>query len=213
VTADAGYHSEYNLRSLEELGIDALIADNRMRKRDERLSDQERYREKPNPLHDKSPTPGVDSKFTPADFVYDPEQQTCICPAGNALYRNGRNVVVKGYVGVKFRGAESSCRPCQLRERCLRTPEKTVSRQVAFFRSKTHPTAESATDRMKRRIDSPEGRARYGRRFAVVEPVFGNLRHNKRLHRFTLRGRRKVDTQWKLYCLVHNIEKLAKYRR
>jgi hypothetical protein len=32
---------------------------------------------------------------------------------------------------------------------------------------------------------------------------------NKRLDRFTLRGRQKVDTQWKLYCMVHNIEKLA----
>jgi len=29
------------------------------------------------------------------------------------------------------------------------------------------------------------------------------------LNRFTLRGRQKVDTQWKLFCLVHNIEKLA----
>ena len=48
-----------------------------------------------------------------------------------------------------------------------------------------------------------------GGRFATVEPVFGNLRHNKRLARFTLRGRTKVDAQWKLYCLVHNIEKLA----
>jgi hypothetical protein len=43
-----------------------------------------------------------------------------------------------------------------------------------------------------------------------VEPVFGNLRHNKGLDRFTLRGRGKVRTQWQLYCLVHNIEKLAK---
>jgi hypothetical protein len=42
-----------------------------------------------------------------------------------------------------------------------------------------------------------------------VEPVLGNLRYNKRLDRFTLRGQRKVDAQWKLYCLVHNIEKLA----
>jgi len=62
---------------------------------------------------------------------------------------------------------------------------------------------------MKRAIDSEEGRARYGQRFATVEPVFGNIRHNKRLDRFTLRGRQKVDIQWKLYCLVHNIEKLA----
>jgi len=40
----------------------------------------------------------------------------------------------------------------------------------------------------------------------MVEPVFANLRHNKRLDRFTLRGRTKVHGQWQLYCLVHNIE-------
>jgi hypothetical protein len=42
-----------------------------------------------------------------------------------------------------------------------------------------------------------------------VAPVFGNIRHNKGLDCFTLRKRKKVDTQWKLYCLVHNIERLA----
>jgi hypothetical protein len=80
---------------------------------------------------------------------------------------------------------------------------------VAFFKGKAATTAESHTERMKKRIDSPEGRSLYGRRFATVEPVFANLRHNKRLNRFTLRGRTKVDAQWKLFCLVHNIEKLA----
>ena len=35
------------------------------------------------------------------------------------------------------------------------------------------------------------------------------MRANKKLNRFTLRGRAKVAAQWKLYCLVHNIEKLA----
>jgi hypothetical protein len=62
---------------------------------------------------------------------------------------------------------------------------------------------------MKQRIDSTEGRAKYGRRSATVEPVFGNLRHNKQLNRFTLRSQAKVDGQWKLYALVHSIEKLA----
>jgi hypothetical protein len=65
---------------------------------------------------------------------------------------------------------------------------------------------------MKRALDSPRGRELYGRRIGIVEPVFANLRHNKRLTRFTLRGQRKVDTQWKLYCMVHNIEKLAHHR-
>lgn len=42
-----------------------------------------------------------------------------------------------------------------------------------------------------------------------IAKVFGNLRYNKGLDRFTLRGKKKVDAQWKLFCLVHNIEKLA----
>jgi hypothetical protein len=43
----------------------------------------------------------------------------------------------------------------------------------------------------------------------TLEPGFANIRHNKRLNRFTLRGHAKVNTQWHLYCMVHNIEKLA----
>ena len=62
---------------------------------------------------------------------------------------------------------------------------------------------------MQRKLDTPDGRAQYARRFATVEPVFGNLTSNRRLTRFTLRGRAKVDGQWKLFCLVQNIEKLA----
>nr|WP_282956122.1 transposase [Oceanospirillum multiglobuliferum] len=34
---------------------------------------------------------------------------------------------------------------------------------------------------------------------------------NKRLNRFSLRSKTKVQGQWQLYCLVHNVEKLAKY--
>ncbi|WP_229416900.1 transposase [Massilia eburnea] len=63
---------------------------------------------------------------------------------------------------------------------------------------------------MRQAIDTPRGRAIYSQRMATVEPVFANLRFNKRLDRFTLRGQPKVNTQWQLYCLVHNIEKLAR---
>jgi hypothetical protein len=64
---------------------------------------------------------------------------------------------------------------------------------------------------MVAKIDSPSGRMRYSKRLGTVEPPFGNLRYHKGLDRFTLRGRQKVDGQWKLYALVHNIEKLAHY--
>jgi hypothetical protein len=50
--------------------------------------------------------------------------------------------------------------------------------------------------KMRRAIDPPQGRRRYCQRIGTVEPVFGNIRH-------------KVNTQWHLHCMVHDIEKLA----
>ncbi|EHJ92188.1 hypothetical protein KUC_2133 [Vreelandella boliviensis LC1] len=67
------------------------------------------------------------------------------------------------------------------------------------------------TDWMKHRVDSPKGKEIYSHRMSVVEPVFGNISTTKRLNRFSLRGKKKVQGQWQLYCLVHNIEKLANY--
>lgn len=211
IAADAGYHSEANLQQLATMRVPALIADNGMRRRDERFTTQDRHKNAPDPLYDKSQVTQSESIFQPSDFLYDAEARTCICPAGKSLYRKGRSLVTKGYVSEQFRGAKRDCVPCVLRARCLRTPDKTIARQVAFFRGRAEPAPVTHTARMKQRIDSPTGRARYAQRFATVEPVFANVRYNKGLDRFTLRGRTKVDGQWKLFCLVHNIEKLANH--
>jgi transposase len=211
LTVDSGYHSEQNLQGLEDKNIDALVADNDMRKRDERFATQDRHQRGADPLHDKSPKERKPTLFAPADFTFDALNRTCICPVGKSLQRSGTHKDKRGYVGDRFRGSDHGCQQCPLRHQCLRNPDKPAGRQVTFFRGKAADAPESATQRMKRKIDSPEGRRRYGRRFATVEPVFGNIRHNKRLNRFTLRGQRKVNTQWKLYCLVHNVEKLMNY--
>ena len=208
VTADAGYHSKANLAQLEEHGIEALIADSGMRARDARFAGQARHKAKSDPLWDKTPGAKKSRLFGPKDFHYDEQAKVCICPAGEFLYQNGSQVVIQGREAVKFTGARRVCGPCPIRDQCLRHPDRTPVRQVVFFNGRTH-RPESAVDRMKRRIDSAEGRRRYGQRLATVEPVFANIRYNKQLNRFTLRGRKKVDTQWKLFCLVHNIEKLA----
>jgi len=208
ITADAGYHSEANLKELAALKVDALIADTHMRSRDERFAEQGKYKALPDPIHDKGGKPKQAARYQPKDFDHDPQAGTCTCPAGKKLYSDGSACTINGYAAVRFKGAQRDCVPCTHRDRCLLTPQKTKARQVTFFQGKADGT-ESYTDQMKRRIDSPEGRILYGQRFATVEPVFGNLRHNKQLNRFTLRGRTKVDAQWKLFCLVHNIEKLA----
>ena len=214
ITADAGYHSEANLQQLAAPHVPALIADNDMRRRDERFATQARHLSLPNPLHDKSKSaPASSPHFTPNDFVYVADARTCICPAGKSLYRRGQSRITKDYLGEHFRGAKRDCVPCTLRAQYVRTPDTTDVRNVAFFRGRVEPDTlqprDTHTMRMKARIDSPSGREQYGRRFATVEPVFANVRHNKRLDRFTLRGRSKVDGQWKRFCLVHNIEKLA----
>ena len=63
---------------------------------------------------------------------------------------------------------------------------------------------------MHHAIDSPKGRQLYSRRIGTVEPVFADIRQNKRLTRLSHRGRAKVGTQWHLYCMMYNIEKLTK---
>lgn len=210
ITADAGYHSEANLKALSEAGVSALIADGNMRRRDERFATQDRYTSLPNPLHDKAKTPRKPlTVFGPEDFLYDPVARNCVYPAGKSLYRKSARNVTGDHVGEHFRGAKRDCGPCALRTECLHTPNTTPVRNVAFFHGRVTASEVNYSAQMRDRIDAPEGRAQYAQRFAAVEPVFGNLRVNKRLDRFTLRGRQKVDTQWRLYCLVHNIEKLA----
>jgi transposase len=211
ITADAGYHSEANLGELATRRIDALIADGEMRRRDARFATQSAHRQQPDPLYDKWPASRKLPLYQPSDFAYDPDARTCVCPAGKSLYRKGRAVVTKGFVSDQFQGAKRDCVPCSHRARCLRTPQKTQTRQVAFFRGRASDAAPTQTAQMKLRIDSAEGRARYAERFGAVEPVFANVCYNKGLARFTLRGRLKVDGQWKLFCLVHNIEKLARH--
>jgi hypothetical protein len=205
LTADAGFHTEKNMQMLFEQDIDGYVADILFRKRDPRFAEAARH--KP-PQNSKAKAPGL---FKPSDFIYDKVSLTCICPAGKRLYRNGRHCVVNGYQAVKFQGAKRDCRNCHLRSRCLKHPERTETRQVYFFAGRAQSALETYTQKMKRKIDSVFGRFIYSWRLATAEPVFANITRTLGLDRFTLRGKRKVNTQWLLYCMVHNIGKVHRY--
>lgn len=205
LTADAGYASEDNMKYVFEQGIDGYIADTQFRQRDPRFATAERH--KARQREDR----GTPRLFRPDDFLYDEAKRTCICPAGKHLYRNGANVTIRGFTGMKFTAPLSACSSCGLRAQCLRHPETTKVRQVVFFSGRTQGAGETFTAKMKRKIDSTVGKLIYQRRLATVEPVFANLRFAKRLDRFTLRGKKKVNAQWLLYCLVHNLGKIQRY--
>lgn len=205
LTADAGYHTEANMKYVFDENIDAYIADKQMRARDPRFADADRYKVR----HRKQE--GRPSLFKPRDFDHDPQQQTCICPAGRRLYKNGSNITIRDLTGAKFTAPKSACRPCALRAKCLRHPDKTQVRQVVFFTGRSPTAPPSYTERMKRKIDSIKGKLIYRQRLATAEPPFANIRHAKRLDSFTLRGKPKVNGQWQLYCMVHNIGKIQRY--
>ena len=64
---------------------------------------------------------------------------------------------------------------------------------------------------MQRKVDSVLGKVIYGRRLATAEPAFADIRYAKGLGRFTLRGRSKVNGQWQLNCIVHNLFKVHRF--
>jgi transposase len=209
VLADAGYCSEANAKYLSDEKIDGYLADPQMRKRDARFAQAERFRPtRPDEPFAKAKRP---SCFQPKDFQIAADHSHAICPAGKRLYRNGRHCNLKGYEAIRFRGAQRDCGSCALRAQCLRHPERSVERQVALIVGRVKGKPETYCARMKRKIDSDVGRYRYSRRLGIVEPVFANIRSTHRLSRFSHRGKHKVTTQWRLYCLVHNIGKLQRY--
>ncbi len=212
-TADSGYHSKQSMEDLAASGVDAYVADRDMRRRDPAFANAGRYKERHRKEERRRSGSAPHRWFTPADFTYDARQQTCRCPAGQQLYRSGMNLVTgNGYRGAHFKAPKSACDPCTLRRQCLRHPERTRQRQVVFFNGRVpgHGALVPAIEAMKRKIDSLHGRWIYGHRIATVEPVFGNIQ-NKGMRRFTLRGTGKVSTQWTLFTLVHNVEKIAHY--
>jgi transposase len=66
----------------------------------------------------------------------------------------------------------------------------------------------SATERMRRKLKTVQARALYKRRKAIVEPVFGQIKHARGFRQFLLRGLQNVAPEWELICLTHNIKKL-----
>ncbi len=57
-------------------------------------------------------------------------------------------------------------------------------------------------------LRTPEGRAVYKMRKAVVEPVFGQIKERRGFRRFLLRGLAPVEAEWKMICVTHNLLKL-----
>ena len=195
LTADSNYHNQNTLKKCQDEKLDAYIPDLNFRTRDARFTSR------------SSSKPKKSEKFVLEDFRYDEVKGQYICPNGKTLDLNIKKHIVDRNIYRRYLADEKDCKQCSLKSRCFyRKNTKRRSLDIPIGADENN-----YSKAMGEKVDSDKGRKIYPQRFAIVEPVFANIKTQKRLNRFTLRGKVKVNIQWMLYCMVHNIEKIMNF--
>ena len=194
-TADSNYHDPTNLKKCDQEGLDAYIPDKRFRRRDSRFEVKNTNRL------------GALKLFSLADFQRHEERDEYVCPNGKVFRLNRKEVVTDGVIYRWYRKDRDQCKGCELKSRCIKG--KKTERKYLMVPVGSVPG--NLTKAMAAKVDTEEGRRIYPQRLAIVEPVFANIEIHKGMNRFTLRSKIKVNIQWMLYCMIHNIGKILNY--
>ena len=198
VLGDTGYFSEDNLQEAKKRGIEVLIPDPQFRKRDPGFDDRKKYKDT-----------NVTKYFSIDDFAYNRKDDCYTCPAGKALpYKCDIEFKTRGTRGKQYRSKKIVCSICPLKGQCINRKEGKGEFRALFVAEQLYE--ENLSEKMRRKIDSPAYRELYSRRMQIIEPVFANMTYCKGMDRFTLRTQKKVNIQWLLYTIVHNIWKCVK---
>jgi hypothetical protein len=190
VEGDTGYFSENNLREAEARGVEVLIPEQQFRKRDSQFEGQKCH--------------GGKGRFTAEDFEYDKEGNKYICPGKKELEYKGQ-VKLNRNNGEKYQAKSGDCAGCGLRETCIALRGGKKPKRTLYIADKGKE--ENLCEKMRKKIDEVKYRTLYGRRMQIIEPCFSDMSYCKKMNRFSLRTKRKVNIQWLLYCMVHNIWK------
>jgi hypothetical protein len=186
VVADAGYGSEENYTYLEEHQIEAYVKygtfDREQRKR-RKIPERE--------------------KFWVTNWLYDEQQDELICPQGKRLvYENTQRYRTEnGYLTNRRVYQCKEFLKCPLRSKCTRSAFGRRARMSLMLRR--------FRQQAKQRLQSEEGKRFRSQRLIEAEAVFGQVKHNRAFRRFLLRGLEKVNTEWGIVSVAHNVAKLV----
>jgi len=187
--ADKNYFSEENLKAGKERGVEAVIADLEYKKRLETNENR---------------------KYEADDFKYNKKGDYYKCPNGKKLTYKKINTV-SGHKGRVYKASVKDCRACPLGSKCLkskREPNKLINGRGLFISERNG--SGNLIRLLRKKLNTQKYQDLYAYRIQIIEPVFSNIACCKRLDRFSLRGREKVNGQWQLYCMVHNLGKCLK---
>jgi transposase len=84
----------------------------------------------------------------------------------------------------------------------------TRARVNQLLRRRRAGDPEPLTTTMIAKLDTPRGRRTYKKRAATIEPVFAQIKHNRKIRSISRRGLAAADSEWKLICATHNLLKL-----
>jgi hypothetical protein len=187
--ADSNYYSEENFQACQDRGVAAIIPDSHSQRR--LGSNNER-------------------RYEVHDFKYHEAENYYECPDGKKLEYKWQKAL-GGQEGKVYQASVKDCRSCPLNERCIRSKKATSEwdKGRSLFISKSNEPG-SLCGIMRAKLSTEEYQNKYAYRIQIVEPVFANISYCKGLDRFMLRGKGKVNGQWKLYCMVHNLGKCLK---
>jgi len=143
------------------------------------------------------------------DFEYNKKEDCYICPAGKVLpYKCDIEFKARGTKGKQYRSKKSVCSVCGLKGQCINRKEGKGEFRSLFIMLRRYD--ENLSEKMREKIDNPAYRELYSRRMQIIEPVFANMAYCKGMNRFTLRTQKKVNIQWLLFTIVHNMWKCMK---
>lgn len=181
IIADSGYGSEENYVHCEKEKMEALIKYNTIDKEETKA-----WREQIGRIE---------------NMTYDEDLDEWICSNGKRLtfQYESRKKTDNGYESIKRTYRCTECHICPFQTSCAKDKDtKTV--QVSIENQKQRKE-------VRERLSSEEGDQKYRKRKIDVEPVFGQIKHNREFKRFALRGLSKNTTDWGLICVAHNLKK------
>jgi transposase len=188
--ADKNYFSEENLKASKEQNVEAIIADRQYK---QRLGDNKNKR------------------YEADDFKYYKEGNYYKCPNRKKLVCKGSKKNPEGDIGMVYQASIKDCRNCQLSAKCLKSKREIskLDRGRSLFITESNSPG-SLSVALRKKLNTQEYQDQYAYRIQIIEPVFSNITYCKKLDRFSLRGAKKVNGQWQLYCMVHNLGKCLK---
>lgn len=133
-----------------------------------------------------------------AKFEYDETRDVFRCPCGHELTHSA----TRDHGEYTYRVYRRSCKSCPLAGECAHTNK---SRKIEIWVR----TNGELQDEMAAKMRSREGREIYDQRMKIIEPVFGNIKHNKGFWKLSLRGLVGAKIEFYLGCIGHNIGKIG----